>query len=103
MVKRLAAVAAVAHGAVVRSPAYAALRRGILRIHCVQAKNGQSRFFAKARPEADFKYRSNSSARWRSVKAVTVLIRQGRNLIVCGTWPELCVFKRSRKSSVKPT
>jgi hypothetical protein len=46
-----------------------------------------SLLLANARPEADFKYRSNSMARWRSVKAMAVLILQGRNLAVWETCP----------------
>src|ERR1017187_7954837 len=42
----------------------------------------QRRFFAKARPDAVFKYRSNLDAWASSEKATYVLIRQGANLEV---------------------
>jgi hypothetical protein len=42
----------------------------------------QSRFAAKARPEEDFKYFSNSAARFRSLNATYVFNRHGVSLEV---------------------
>ena len=59
------------------------LRRGSLRSRCARTRLCcHKRFLAKARPEAVFKYRSNSAARTRSLKATAVLIRHGRNFEV---------------------
>ena len=57
---------------------------------------------AKARPECVFKYFSNSAAFSRDLKAIAVSIRHGRYLDVWGTWPALCAFKRTSRSSVSP-
>jgi len=37
---------------------------------------------AKARPECDFRYRSNVIAFWRETKAMAVSMRYGMNLLV---------------------
>ena len=58
------------------------------------------RFFANARPEGDFRYFSKALACSPSVKATAVLMRQGRNLAVCGTPPSLCFASRAFRSSV---
>src|SRR5215469_12140898 len=58
---------------------------------------------ANARPDADFRYRSNSTALRSSEKATYVTRRHGLYLAVCGERPVLCAVKRDRKSSVSPT
>lgn len=45
------------------------------------------RFFAKARPDEVFRYRSKSRAFLRLVNARAVFMRQGRNFDVWGHWP----------------
>ena len=60
------------------------------------------RFFAKARPEELFRYRSKATARSRSLNAIAVLISQGRYFEVCGTSPLLCFNNRLFRSSVQP-
>ena len=62
----------------------------------------QRRFLAKARPEGLLRYFSNTTAFWRLVKATAVFMRQGLYFEVWGTEPELCIFRREAKSSVKP-
>ncbi|MGY4449214.1 hypothetical protein ACVWZR_003874 [Bradyrhizobium sp. i1.3.1] len=62
----------------------------------------QSRFFANARPEADFRYFSNATALASSLKAMQVLMRHGPYFDVCGTSPALCFASRARRSSVMP-
>jgi len=49
---------------------------------------------AKARPEWDLRYFSNSAAFSRERNAMAVSIRQGRNLAVCGTRPALWASTR---------
>ena len=60
------------------------------------------RFFAKARPEGLFRYRSKASALSRSLNAIAVLISHGRYFEVCGTSPLLCFNNRLLRSSVQP-
>ena len=58
--------------------------------------------FENARPEPDFRYRSNAIAFCLSVNPIMDSIRQGLNLPVCGHAPWLCSFKRCRGLSVTP-
>ena len=58
------------------------------------------RFFAKARPEGLFRYRSKATDFSRSLNAIAVLISQGRYFEVCGTSPLLCFNTRLLRSSV---
>jgi hypothetical protein len=54
-----------------------------------KADRYQSRFFAKARPECDFKYRSNSRALYLSGKAQYQTNSQGTNFAVWADFPAL--------------
>jgi hypothetical protein len=60
-------------------------------------------FLQNARPECDFKYRSNSSARSRSVKAIYVFSVHGLNLFVWILVPALCSINLRCTSEVTPT
>ena len=62
-----------------------------------------NRFLENALPDGDLRYFSKSAARFRSVKAMAVLILHGLNFEVCGTSPALCLARRCFRSSVKPT
>ncbi len=61
-----------------------------------------SLFFAKARPEADFKYFSNSKALVLSEKVTYVFSFHGTYLEVCRTSLLLCLASLASKSSVMP-
>lgn len=56
---------------------------------CRKAESTQSRFFANARPECDFKYRSNSRALYLSGKAQYQTSSQGINFAVWVDFPAL--------------
>jgi len=62
----------------------------------------QSRLFAKARPEPDFRYFSNRIALSSSVKEREVISFQGRNLAVWGDWPALWDASLFSRSEVEP-
>jgi len=64
---------------------------------------GQSRFFAKALPEADLRYFSNANACFSLEKAIYVLSVHGAYFEVCVTSPALCFAMRLRRSLVTPT
>lgn len=53
------------------------------------SRTHQSRFFAKACPDPDFRYRSKSIARLSSSKQRYITVFQGRYLEVCGEAPAL--------------
>ena len=78
---------------------------GAVFVHRQAANEGLQRKcrIANARPEPDFKYRSNATARASSSKRITTTKRHGLCLAVCGTSPTLCLTKRSPKSAVMPT
>ena len=58
--------------------------------------------FVNAWPEPDFRYISKSSAFLSLVKLIAKIMRHGRNLDVCGDFPELCSCNRFLISIVIP-
>jgi hypothetical protein len=70
--------------------------------HVAAPREAESRFFANARPECDFRYFSNSSALYLSGKAQYQINSQGLNLEVCADLPALWSEIRRFRSAVAP-
>jgi len=62
----------------------------------------QNLLFAKALPDPDLRYFSNSAAFDSLEKAMYVTMFQGLYFEVCGDRPSLCVFRRASTFDVMP-